>query len=243
MKFLLISTVLLIIIGLAEFVFVLRNGKPVDVPKIPRQSLRLGKSGPELKYVILGDSTTIGQGADYNASYAYQSAVYLARNHRVTFTNLGVSGARVHDVRSQQLAKVSALHPDIILLAVGANDVTHLTAKNAFRTDLQTSITLLRKDNPHLKILVTGVPDMGAVPRFPWPLRQLAGARSTQFNDIYADIIAREKLVLAPIAAKTGSVFRAHPEYFAQDNFHPNATGYSLWTPIITNALDTALKQ
>ena len=89
---------------------------------------------------------------------------------------------------------------------------------------------------------LTGAPDMGAIPRFPQPLRWLAGIRTTAVNRPIQAVIQDKKLTFAPIAAKTGSVFRQNPGLFAADKFHPNSEGYQLWTPVINAALDEALQ-
>lgn len=236
-----------ILIGLlafviAEVLIVLFNGTAVNAPTIPRTTQTLG-SGSELRYVVMGDSTSIGQGTSYNHSYARVSAEHLAADYKVRLTNVGVSGARANDVATDQLAKALQYDPDIVLIAVGANDVTHLTSTSSVRKSLQTTIDGLRKTNPDVKIVVTGTPAMGSVARFPWPLKQLAGQRTKQLNHAYDDIIAKNNLILAPIAAKTGKAFRDNPELFAPDKFHPNTAGYKLWIPVINDALDQALTQ
>ncbi len=98
----------------------------------------------------------------------------------------------------------------------------------------------LRKGDCKPRIVVTGSPDMGSVPRFPWGAKQLAGLRTRQINTVYARIVAHNNLTFAPIAAKTGPAFSADPTLFAADNFHPNARGYALWIPVVNDALDKA---
>lgn len=217
------------------------NGKAVDAPNIPRTTQELGSSGPALKYVVLGDSTSIGQGTEYKNSYTYQTAEQLAKEYKVSLTNIGVSGARAIDVQKDQLPKAVDLKPDVVLLAVGANDVTHFTSNGTFEKLVQSTIDGLRKDNCNLKIVVTGSPAMGSVSRFPFGARQLAGYRERQLNSVYARLITKNHLYSAPVALRTGPAFAADPTLFAQDNFHPNARGYALWTPVINEALDKAL--
>ncbi|MEO8785256.1 MAG: SGNH/GDSL hydrolase family protein [Candidatus Saccharimonadales bacterium] len=217
---------------LFEVAYIKLNGRNVMAPTIPRQVQDFG-TGPQLRYLVMGDSTSIGQGTDYQHSYAYQTAQYLGQDHSVSFMNVGQSGARAADVASQQLPKALAFRPDVVLLAVGANDATHLTSGSSLQKSLQAIINGLRQGNPAVKIVVTGSPEMSAVPRFPWPINWLAGLRTRQVNKVYSRLISQNHLVLAPIAQATGPAFKADPTLFAADNFHPNARGYQLWIHVI----------
>lgn len=232
-----------VIFILVEFVLIKYGGAAVPVPSIPRDVISFGSSDKTLNYLILGDSTTVGQGTDYKDSYAYRTSEYLAgRNYRVNLINVGVSGATTRDVLQGQLPQTKDFKADVILLSVGANDVTHLTKRIDFKNDLEQVINQLKSSNPDALIVVTGVPAMGSVSRFPWPVRQLAGLRTSQLSNVYEQIIQENNLILAPIAAETGVVFAKNPDkYFAQDKFHPNSEGYGLWTEVITKTFEQRL--
>lgn len=236
--FLIISTIvgILVLFVIIEFGYIMFNGKNVAAPNIPRKTT-IGK-GSEIIFTVMGDSTSIGQGTDYKHSYAMAAAQHLAKNNQVHLINVGVSGARANDVATKQLPQALQFIPDVVLIAVGANDVTHLTNPEKFTNSLQTTIDGLRKANPEIKIVVTGAPDMGAVPRFPWPVKGIMHSRTEKINQAYAKLVTKNGLVLAPIAKETGPIFAKHPEYFAQDKFHPNQQGYAQWIPVINKALD-----
>ena len=241
--FSLIVSILLVLVLfiVAELLIIKYNGTPVPAPTIPRTPQLLG-SGPSLTYVVMGDSTSIGQGTDYQHSYALASAEYLASEHRVTFVNVGVSGATIKDVLDSQLAKAVTFKPSVVLLGVGANDATHFTSGKSIQNSLQRIVDGLRNANCNVHIVVTGSPAMDSVNRFPWPVRQLMGLRTRQVNNAFAPIIRKSNLTLAPIALKTRDTFIADPTLLASDKFHPNARGYALWIPVINQALGTALR-
>lgn len=215
------------------------NGRPVAVPIIPREPQTLG-NGPSLKYAIMGDSTAVAQGATYEDGYAIASIRHLARNFKVTMVNMGVSGAVAKDVVDRQLAPAIAFAPDIVLVAVGANDVTHLTSVSSVETSMKAIFERLRAANPEVKIVVTGAPAMDTVTRFPWSLQRLASWRVAALNAAFRRFES-DGIIFAPIADETREAFRADPTLFAADKFHPNARGYALWTPVINRALDKAL--
>ena len=205
---------------------------------IPTMELRA--AGP-LTYVILGDSTAAGVGGNYESGIAAATEKALGAQGRVTMTNLAVSGARMRDVRRLQLPDAARLRPDVVLLSAGANDVTHLSAIPSMRADLRTIVAALEAANPEVKIVITGSPDMGSPPRIPRLLRGLAGSRTKAVNRMFVAEAARLGLVFAPIAEKTGPLFRKDPSLFARDRFHPNDRGYATWIPVLNEALAVAV--
>lgn len=207
-----------------------------------RPPVSFGSAGPVLTYVILGDSTAAGVGGSYDSGIAMSTAKELGKKNRVTMTNLAVSGARMRDVREGQLATAESLRPDIVLLSAGANDVTHLTGIRSVRNDLREIVRRLTAANPDVKIVVTGSPDMGSPPRIPWLLRGLASRRTKQINRMFREEVARLHLVFAPVAEKTGPLFRKDRSLFDEDRFHPNDRGYATWVPVLNEALAVAMR-
>lgn len=224
----------------AEYLIIVNGGTPVAAPKIPRSESLLG-SGAPITYLVMGDSTSIGQGTDYAHSIAMASADHLAAHHSVQFLNIGLSGATAASVVKEQLAKAVQYKPDIVLLAVGANDVTHSTSYSAVQQSIGKITDALITANCVTKIVLTGAPAVGSAPRFPFPVKQILAHRVTQMNTHIEQVVADKQLTLAPIAARTGAAFLHNPRLFAQDKFHPNTEGYALWIPVVNQALDSAL--
>ncbi|MEO5627408.1 MAG: SGNH/GDSL hydrolase family protein [Candidatus Saccharimonadales bacterium] len=241
-KAIIIGGICLGVVGLfvaLEAAFVKYNGKNVPAPNIPRQSVAQGQ-GPRLNYYVLGDSTAVAQGADYLQGVAIGTANQLANNYAVTMTNLGVSGARTSDVASSQVDQIKT-KPDLVMILVGSNDVTHFTANKSVETSLRSITDKLVNLNCDTKIVITGAAQMGAVPRFPQPLRLIAGWRSNQLNKTFRQFSQTHNFTFAELASKTGPTFKNNRSLFAQDNFHPNAQGYAVWTPVLAESLNDAL--
>jgi lysophospholipase L1-like esterase len=228
--------VLIVLFVAFEALYIKYNGAAGVEPVTPRGLHTLG-TGPKLSYVVMGDSTAVTQGGEYARGYSVQSATYLAKDHAVSWANVAVSGARAKDVADKQLPQALGFNPDIVLIAVGANDVTHFTANGAVVASLAHTVDTLRSQNSQVKIIFTGAPDMGSVPRFPQPARWYAGVRTQSLNTEIRALAAEKHVTFAPIAAETGPYFRKHPEAFASDKFHPNDLGYAQWTPVIIKAL------
>ncbi len=217
---------------------------PEDDYRAPSTAPRtLGPKGAPLRLVVLGDSTATGRGAPYERGIAVAAARHLATRRRVTLTNLAVSGARLGDVRRAQLPDAARLRPDVVLLAAGANDVTGLTRPSSVRDHLTTIVRLLRRARSDVAIVVTGSPDVGSAPRLAQPLRMVAGLNTRRLNGALESVVRDERLVLAPLAKRTGQRFRDDRSLFAPDGFHPSAAGYAVWIPVIEAALDQATAQ
>ncbi|MGH2736506.1 MAG: SGNH/GDSL hydrolase family protein [Actinomycetota bacterium] len=199
-------------------------------------------SGTPLRFAVLGDSTAAGVGAG-TAANAYPTllAERLADDgFRVKLTALGVSGARVADLEQGQVARAQEARPDLVFVAIGANDVTHLTPLDDVEAGIRRALEKLRSSGA--VVVVAGAPDMRA-PAFLEPLRSLAGWRGRRVAATI-EIVAEELGVASvPLAAETGHLFASDPErYHSADDFHPSASGYRLWADAIYPVLSRALK-
>lgn len=232
---------ILVLFVVTELLIVKFNGKPVAVPQnIPRHQT-IG-SGKPVTFVVFGDSTSVAQGGDYSQGIAVHSAEFLAnKNYQVQLHNFGVSGARMKDVFTKQLPQMTQ-KPDVVLLSISANDVTHLTGIDSIRYDMERVVDSLRRKNPQVQIYITGTPAMGSIPRFPQPLRWLAGKRTEQQNSMFTALAADKRIVNIEIAKHLGPVFTKNPDLFAADKFHPNTKGYAEWNKVITRTLDTTIE-
>ena len=218
------------------------RGKREPFANPARVPLELGSGDSQLTYVVLGDSTGAGQGARYGQGIAVATARHLtAAGRRVSLVNTAVSGAKAGEVAAGQLPLAVRLRPHVALVAVGANDVVRLSSRRQVREAIETIVDGLVAARCDVKIVLTGAPEMGAVPRFAQPLRWVAGARTAQLNGLFEQIVRERGLTLAPIAAETGARFRRDRTLFASDGFHPSERGYATWVPVLTRALDGAL--
>jgi lysophospholipase L1-like esterase len=209
-------------------------------PRAPSSEETFG-SGAPLRYLVLGDSTAVAVGGTYERGIARQSARHLAASHQVVLKNVAVSGARVHDVLTEQLPRVGSFVPDVVLLDVGANDVVHLTRAAPLERELEAILQDLFSRNRNVKIVVTGSADMSSPPRIPRVLRGLSGHRTRVLHRVFERAVATHHLTFAPIARDTGPAFKRDHSLFDADRFHPNDRGYELWIAVINAALDRAM--
>ncbi|HVF11501.1 MAG TPA: GDSL-type esterase/lipase family protein, partial [Actinomycetota bacterium] len=142
----------------------------------PKQQIR-GEFGdpdsPELRFVVMGDSTSVGVGADPENSFPWLLAEKLGATFRVKLFVVGRSSARAADVAQVQLPQAISLEPDLLLMEIGANDATHLTSINKVKASIGRVLAVASKTNTLL--VVAGPPNMGTTRAFAEPLRSLSG--------------------------------------------------------------------
>ena len=227
-----LSTATVVVSGLGLLVaevLIARSGTAlVSNPPTP-MGAAAGPPGASVATVVwLGDSTAAGVGVTELAeTLPEQVAAILGQP--VTLTVLAHSGDTIADVLKNQLPRVAAAHPSVVFFSIGANDTTHLTPRGNFRRDYEAVLHGL-PSSVH-RVVMLGVPDMGAPTRLLQPLRAVAGWRGEALNSDVRHLAARTPDALyVDIAALTGPSFRKDPaRYFAPDHYHPDAAGYALW--------------
>jgi acyl-CoA thioesterase-1 len=211
---------------------------PDDAP-LDQDGLVGAGAGSPLRMVWVGDSTAAGVGAS-DADHAIPRRVAAALDQPVEVVSLAVSGDRVGDVVDDQIPDLAQLDPDVVLVSIGANDVVHLTSRDGFRSSYEDLVAGV-PDGALLVLL--GVPDMGAPPRYLQPLRGIAAVRGGQLDGVTRDLARDAGAVYVDIAGETGPVMRADTDrYFAADRYHPSDDGYELWAAAVVEQLAPALR-
>ena len=206
-----------------------------------------GTMGPEdgepLTLVVLGDSSVAGVGADAaEDTLTYGVAKALSDQYRVSLHALGVSGARHANVVGEQLPPVEGLDPDIVLVCVGTNDVTHGTTLREARRQLRLLVDGLARVAPSAKVIVSGLPPAETSVAFHRPLRDLLGLRALLFTRLYRAELTPHGISVFDIAKLTKSAFHGKREMFSADLFHPSSAGYAFLATIYGRAVREALE-
>jgi lysophospholipase L1-like esterase len=205
-----------------------------------------GVVGPEdgepLVLVVLGDSSVAGVGADsVQDTLTYGVAKALTDRYRVTLHALGVSGSKLCNVVGEQLPQVAGLDPDVVLVCVGTNDVTHGTPFREARRQLRLLADGLATVAPGAVVVVSGLPPAETALAFRRPLRDLLGLRAYAFTRIYQAELARYGIAVFEVARLTRKAFRGKKEMFSSDLFHPSSAGYAFLGTIYGRAVRDAL--
>lgn len=191
-------------------------------------------TNPPLLYLVLGDSTAKGEGADsLETTLPYTVGLQLSKNHYVHLQNFSSSGAKINELIQNQIPKISSFHPDLLTIQIGANDATHLTATSDFQRSLNQLIRALSY-HPNTAVFISNTPNLGVVPALFFPTNLLANHRAQQQN------ILLEK-------AQSGTHFQiidlftqgtlTSDNLYASDRFHPSSAGYAIWAKLFSNSI------
>ncbi|HYF74343.1 MAG TPA: SGNH/GDSL hydrolase family protein [Nocardioides sp.] len=181
----------------------------------------------DLRLAVLGDSIAFGQGAtrpeDRLSSRlvrGLQDAAWTVRSRVVA-----VPGARSAGLAAQvDLVEEDA--PDVAVVVIGANDLTHFTPVDRAAAALEDALRRLRSLGT--EVVVAPAPDMSAVPLVPVQLRPVVREVSLRLRAAQAAAIRRHGAWLADPAHTTSAAFEADASLFSADHFHPSSEGYAV---------------
>jgi lysophospholipase L1-like esterase len=203
----------------------------------------VGATGkPPLRLVLLGDATALGVGVDRVAdTVGGQLAALLAEGaagRRVELSSVAVAGSRSSDLATQVARALVGRRPDVAVVLVGTNDVTHPAPAGEAAEHLGSAVRRLR--DAGIAVVVGTCPDFGALRAFAPPLRQLLGWRGRRLAKAQATAVRTAGGVVVDLGAQTGAVFRADAGTLCHDGFHPSADGYRVWAHALLPAVQDA---
>ena len=182
------------------------------------------------KAVILafGDSLTAGYGVKKEESYPSRLQVKIVAaglTHKVV--NAGVSG----DTTAGGVRRISWLmkhEPEIVILALGANDGLRGLPVDEMRKNLETMIATCREHNA--RVLLAG---MKALPNYGEDYMR-------DFETVFSELAKKHGLVFLPFLLEgvAGKI-----EHTQSDGLHPLASGYNIITDLVWQRLEPMLKK
>jgi len=190
-------------------------------------------------YVALGDSLTAGVGTDqYEQAYPYLVAESLTtRLGGITLENKAYPGARTVDVINNQLDETIAAQPKIVTILVGINDVHGNINEATFAKNYEEIISRLTQETS-ARVYAVSIPYLGDNSLLRWPYNYYFAWRIRYFNQAIKDLAARYNVQYLDLYTPTVKTFSQAGPHYAADHFHPSASGYALWAPIIYDHLN-----
>ncbi len=206
-----------------------RIGKPLGEVAVDADRVwRPKRGGPPVELLMVGDSIAAGLGAErpkdvLGARIAKSVAAFLQRPVRLR--TAAQVGAESQDLARQIDRLPGAYRPDVAVVIVGGNDVTHRVPVASAAADLEDAIARLRARGA--EVVVGTCPDLGALRAVPQPLRSLGAQASRQLARAQAVAGERAGARVVSLRRAVGHLFVAHPDdMFSIDRFHPSALGY-----------------
>jgi lysophospholipase L1-like esterase len=115
--------------------------------------------------------------------------------------------------------------PDVAVVIVGGNDVTHRVRVSDSSGALAEVVETLQARGT--AVVVGTCPDLGALLPVPQPLRALGRRASRQLADAQREVVIGLGGRAVSLAEVVGPFFIAQPdEMFSLDRFHPSGAGY-----------------
>lgn len=220
-----------------EAVYALTREYPLNDPEQPVRGTFGDPSLPGLRFVVLGDSTSVGVGTTPENSYPWLLATRLGDEYHVELEVVGVGGATTADLADQQVDRALELDADLYLVEIGANDTTHGTPLR--RVEAKISEALDRLQESGAGVVVAGPPNMGTSPVMPQPLRMISGWRGNAVGRRIEEQARIRGIPYVDLAGGTRREFSENPvKYYSEDWFHPGAEGYRLWAEVMYPAVE-----
>ncbi len=193
----------------------------------------------KITYVSLGDSLTAGVGATAeDKTYPYLLAKLLTdkQNAQVTVVNLASPGATAEDVLKFQVPLVAELHPDIVTVAVGINDMRNQVPAEMFRQTMSAIADKLASTTKHLNII--NIPYLGSSSVFILPYRYYFNWQTKRYNSLLKNTLTGRQFNLIDAFSLTHKKAFTDPEYYSTDGFHPSDSGFDFWSKVLYERLD-----
>jgi lysophospholipase L1-like esterase len=203
-----------------------------------------GTEGPEdgtpLRMVVLGDSSCTGSGLQDPSDIWVRVLARMIGTHgyRVEVVSFAVGGSKASDLVQDQLRPAVELGGDIALISVGGNDALRGVRLAPFEDALDTLVSSLSGAVGTLAL--SGVGDMGTVPRLPHTIAAAARRRGRAMNAIHHRVAARHGVLVADQWAWAVERFKDRT-VFSPDLFHPNADGHRVWAEVAYELLAPTL--
>jgi lysophospholipase L1-like esterase len=192
-----------------------------------------------LRVVALGDSTLTGPGIDDPRDiWLPRALAHLDVPGGVELISLAVGGSCAADLVSR-IDEAIGLDPDLVVVAVGCNDVIHSTPTRRFSATLDSVVARLHASGA--VVAVANIGDLGSIARLVWPLSTLVTLRSASIRRAIETVAARRDRVVLLDVTPSNVGFRDRG-VFAADLFHPAAEGHALWADAVLPDLARAVQ-
>ncbi|MCY7396950.1 MAG: GDSL-type esterase/lipase family protein [Nocardioides sp.] len=180
-----------------------------------------------VRLAVLGDSIAWGQGATSPGDrLAARLAAGLAGHEIEVETRvLAVPGARSADL-GPQVRHAVTWPPQVVVMVIGANDLTHLVPLDVAVHALADAVRRLRAVGA--QVVVAPAPDLSAVPHVPVMLRPVVQAASAQLRARQAEVVLRHGGRVADRDQVASRAFASDASLFSADRFHPSSSGYAV---------------
>lgn len=197
------------------------------LPAPGARSGRIEGEGPELRLLVVGDSSAAGVGlADLEQGFAAQLARQLSRRtgRRVFYRTAGFNSAISDELRDHVLPHIEPRDWTHVFISVGTNDIKNFRSARAWKKGFGGLLYALGARFPQSRLYWSNVMLMTRVPALPPLLGRILEARARLLNRVGDTLCAERGATAIPRMLDFGS------DAFCDDGFHPSASGMTAWS-------------
>ena len=218
-------------------------GEPTTLAPAADGTYGPANGGAPLILAMLGDSCAAGFGVDLAAQTPgalVASGLAELSGRPVRLVNAAAIGARSEHL-IDQVAAVLDHSPDVAVVMIGGNDVTHRVRPTTSVRHLSDAVRSLRTAG--VEVVVGTCPDLGTVEPIAQPLRLLARRWSRTLAAAQTIAVVEAGGRTVSLGDLLGPEFAAAPrEMFGADRFHPSASGYARAAATLLPSVAAALR-
>jgi lysophospholipase L1-like esterase len=190
----------------------------------------------EIRYAVIGDSYSIGEGATERESWPALLAQRLTKSGRpvALVANPSRTGWTTADAIEYELPSFRKARPNFATLMLGANDWVQGVEETTFRERMAHLMEEMLRVLPNEKrLLVINIPDFSVTPDGPTYARgRDIAAGLTKFNQVIAEEAKQRRVPtvnIFPLSQKMGG----DRSLVAVDGLHPSTKAYAQWAEFI----------
>jgi lysophospholipase L1-like esterase len=197
-----------------------------------------------VRCLVLGDSAAVGYGMSRaDATPPAMLGIGLAHvlDAQVEIRSEAVVGAVTSDLRDQ-IEAAGDFDPDLVVIIIGTNDVTHRVP--AYQSTRLLGSAVRRLVDGGAQVVVGTCPDLGTVRPIPQPLRWIARRKSRALARKQTIAVVRAGGRAVSLGSLLGVLFtEKYDVMFGEDRFHPSETGYANMVSVLVPSLAAAWRE
>ncbi len=200
-------------------------------------------TNPTLRIAVVGDSSVTAPGVAHpDETWVRIAMRRLAdHGHHVVLQSFAVGGSKATDVLNVQLPAALEAQPDIAIVSVGGNDALRGVPLRAFERDLEATVAGLRAAG--IEVVLSGVGDLGTIPRLKEPLRSMMTRRSAAYHRAHHRVAERHRAVVSDHREDDREMWIRDRSLWSEDLFHVSPRGHARWAEAAWRALEELIDE
>ncbi|WP_140485969.1 SGNH/GDSL hydrolase family protein [Flavobacterium sp. GSA192] len=183
----------------------------------------------ENRVVFLGDSITEFWSKEKPSFFQNKS-----------YINRGISGQTTPQMLLRFRADVIALHPKIVIILAGGNDIAGNTGASTTKMITDNIYSMIELAHVHnIKVILCSVLPANF---FYWNPKEKPAERIIELNQLLENYALVNKIPFVDYYSAMVDDQKGLKTEFSEDRVHPNKAGYEIMSPLIEKAIQLTIK-